>query len=81
MMKLFQMLVFTAVMFSNIHWQWTPNGYLASLISIGVTFIATVSLLWIIDVSRRAARYIKPRRGRGHQRVYQRTFPPALPRR
>lgn len=47
MMKFFQMLVFTAVMFSNIHWQWTPNGYVASLLGIGAAFCATWLLLRI----------------------------------
>jgi hypothetical protein len=39
-----------AMMASNIYWQWTPNGYLASLIGIGLAFAATMAvsqlLLW-----------------------------------
>lgn len=80
-MKLFQMLVFTAVLFSNIHWQWTPNGYLASLIGIAVTFAATCLLVWIGELIARAHGYFRSRRGRGQQRVYQSAFPRALPRR
>jgi hypothetical protein len=30
-----------AVIASNIHWQWTPNGYLASLIGVGAAFGVT----------------------------------------
>lgn len=74
-MKLFQMLIFTATMFSNIRWQWTPNGYLASLVAIGVTFAATCALLWVGN----RLRQLKARRGRGKQRLYQGALPPALP--
>jgi hypothetical protein len=39
-----------AVMSANICWQITPNGYLASLVGIGLAFFATVAvnqlLLW-----------------------------------
>jgi len=39
-----------AVVASNIHWQWTPNEYLASLIGIGLAVAATAGvnqlLLW-----------------------------------
>jgi hypothetical protein len=30
-----------AVVASNIHWHWTPNGYLASLIGIGLAWSLT----------------------------------------
>src|SRR5260370_23315486 len=29
-----------AVLFSNVHWRWTPNGYLASLIAIAARLCA-----------------------------------------
>jgi hypothetical protein len=39
-----------AVMASNIHWQWTPNGYLAGLIGAALALGATAAinelLLW-----------------------------------
>ena len=57
-MKLFQMLVFTAVMFSNIRWQWTPNGYLASLIGVAASFLATVVLIKAIEAARGLALYM-----------------------
>jgi hypothetical protein len=38
---LFQGLIIFAVMASNIHWQWTPNGYLAGLIGVGLAYGAT----------------------------------------
>jgi hypothetical protein len=47
---LLQSLIVFAVMASNIHWQWTPNGYLASLIGVGAAFFVTMGanqlLLW-----------------------------------
>lgn len=47
---LLQGLIVFAAMASNIHWQWTPNGYLASLIGVGLALLATVAvnqlLLW-----------------------------------
>jgi hypothetical protein len=38
---LFQGLIFCAVVGSHIHWQWTPNQYLASGIGAGLALIAT----------------------------------------
>ena len=40
-MYLMQGLIFCAVVGSNIHWQWTPNQYLASGIGAGLAWIAT----------------------------------------
>jgi hypothetical protein len=78
MMKLFQMIVFTAVLFGNIYWKWTPNGYLASLIGMGAAFCATVILLWTVDGLRRLKRaeiWSSIRltgKGRSHQSARQR---------
>ena len=51
-MKLFQMAVFTLVLFSNVHWQWTPNGYLASLLATAAAFVATVILIKAVETGR-----------------------------
>jgi hypothetical protein len=40
----FQGLIVFAVMASNIHWQWTPNGYLASAAGIGTAYVITAGL-------------------------------------
>ena len=48
-MKLFQMLVFTAVMFSNIRWQWVHNSYAAALGAAIVTYYATTLLVKAIE--------------------------------
>lgn len=44
MLHLLQAVIVGAVLFSNIYWEWTPNGYLASLIGIGVAYLVTVAL-------------------------------------
>jgi hypothetical protein len=48
MWKLLQLSVFLAVVFSNIHWQWTPNGYLASVLGIGAAFVLTLVLFHVL---------------------------------
>jgi hypothetical protein len=53
-MYLMQALIFCAVVGSNIHWQWTPNQYLASGIGAGLAWIATKAIVRYRD--RRARR-------------------------
>jgi hypothetical protein len=47
---LLQSLIVFAVMASNIYWQWTPNSYLAGVISFIAALLVTVGvtnlLLW-----------------------------------
>jgi len=50
MWKAFQIAIFLAVMFTNIHWHLTPNGYLASLIAIGIAFVVTWALTRMLDI-------------------------------
>lgn len=38
---LLQSSIIFAVVASNIHWQWTPNGYLAAVIGVGLAWIST----------------------------------------
>lgn len=38
---LLQCSIMFLVMASNIHWQWTPNRYLAGAIGAGLAFLAT----------------------------------------
>jgi hypothetical protein len=42
---LFQGLIFCAFVGSNIHWQWTPNQYLASGIAACLAWIATQAIV------------------------------------
>lgn len=52
-LKMYQLAIFTGVLFANIYWEMTPNGYLASLIAIGVSYMATQVLLWIVRLFSR----------------------------
>jgi hypothetical protein len=49
MWLLLQSAVIFAVIASNIYWQWTPNGYLAALIGIGIAFAVTSAVNWVVD--------------------------------
>ena len=40
-MKALQVLIVFAVVASNIHWQWTPNGYLAAGVGIALAYVLT----------------------------------------
>lgn len=44
-----QISVFVGVMASNIEWQWTPNGYLASGIALGAAMLTTHILTRLLD--------------------------------
>lgn len=46
----FQLLVMFAVLASNVHWQWTPNGYLAGLIAFGVAYVLTWLICRLFDL-------------------------------
>jgi hypothetical protein len=39
---LLQSSIMFAVMASNIHWHWTPNGYVPALLGIGLAYLATL---------------------------------------
>jgi hypothetical protein len=39
---LLQSSIIFAVCASNIHWHWTPNGYIPSLLGIGLAYLATL---------------------------------------
>jgi hypothetical protein len=65
-MYLLQSLIVFAVVGSNIHWQWTPNGYLASSIGIGLAYAVTFigCELWTWPARERARREIQGSRRR-----------------
>lgn len=46
---LFQASIIGGVMCANIYWKLTPNGYLASLIGVGLAYLATLGLVALID--------------------------------
>jgi hypothetical protein len=39
---LLQSSIIFAVCASNIHWHWTPNGYIPALLGIGLAYLATL---------------------------------------
>jgi hypothetical protein len=57
MWKVIQFLVFGAVIVSNVHWQWTPNGYLGGWIGIALAFIVTVVPVRVNDMLRGVAHW------------------------
>jgi hypothetical protein len=51
--KLLQAAVVLAVIFANIHWQFTPNGYLAALMGVGAALAVTGIITTLSDWRRR----------------------------
>ena len=52
MWLLLQSLVIFAVVASNVHWHWTPNGYLAALLGGLAALLLTVGLNGLCDLFR-----------------------------
>jgi hypothetical protein len=53
---LFQASIIFAVVASNIHWEWTPNKYLAGMIGAGLAFAATAAINQLLLWSREKRR-------------------------
>jgi hypothetical protein len=72
--------VIFAVCASNIHWHWTPNGYLASLIGVGLAYGAT----WLLTALLGFVPWLEYRRMTQNRRVVRfpemRWVSSALPR-
>ena len=49
MWRLLQTIIIVAVLFSNVYWQWTPNGYLAFIYAAGTAFVVTIALTALFD--------------------------------
>jgi hypothetical protein len=69
MWKIFQLLIFVGVVFANIRWELTPNGYLASLLGIILAFLATVAVSGLLTLG------LKIKAWRRHQRLDQQVPP------
>lgn len=67
LLRLFQLSVFLAVIFSNIHygWAWGTSGYAVALIAVGAAWLATAIPYAIYDLSLK----LKTLLLRRHQRV------------
>ena len=46
-MYVLQSAIIFAVMASNIHWQWTPNPYVAGLYAVGAAVGTTAIVNWV----------------------------------
>ena len=62
MWMLFQLAVFFGVMFTGIHYKWTPNGYVLTLIGLGAAFLSTLGLSELLLLLKRKSLLIKKRR-------------------
>jgi len=51
-----QITIFTTVLFSNVKYQWTPNGYAAGLVAFFVTLFFTAIPIMISDLVRTTRR-------------------------
>lgn len=51
MWKLFQLVVFFSVYFTGIYYEWTPNGYVLGLLSVGAALFSTLLLSWAFETS------------------------------
>ena len=45
---LLQSSIIFAVVATNIHWHWTPNGYVASFIGIGLAWLITLCVATLV---------------------------------
>lgn len=52
MWKLIQYLIVSGMVMSNVHWQWTPNPYVAGLLGVGVAFVVTMVVVRLADALR-----------------------------
>jgi len=81
MWYLLQGLVIFAVVASNIHWQWTPNGYLATMLggiaALCVTGITNELRDW--QLRRRAERRAAKQKINQSPFTYRGPRPPPLP--
>lgn len=55
MWRIFQGLIALGILFANVHWQWTPNPYLASLFAIAIALGVTGYAKALIDRRRERA--------------------------
>jgi hypothetical protein len=44
---LLQCVVMFLVLAANVHYGWTPNGYLSALIAVGAAYLVTRVLYWV----------------------------------
>lgn len=50
--RVLQLGIVAAVLFSNIHYQWTPNGYVAGLVALFAALLVTAIPIMVADLAR-----------------------------
>lgn len=58
--KLLQLIVFLSVMFTGIYYEWTPNGFVLSLVAATCSFAVTVLLGDLIHLVRWTSQRLLP---------------------
>lgn len=51
--RLLQIALFVGVLFANIYWQITPNGYVAALFAFIIATFIPEGLWWLFELTRR----------------------------
>lgn len=77
MWRFLQTVIFGLVVASNIRWQWTPNGYLASFVGVAVAFLFTVTVSGLIDLWRWLAVRLVRQQRRDDRPLYRPALRPA----
>lgn len=54
--KALQFCIVAAVLFSNIHWQWTPNGYAAAVVAFLAALLVSLIPIMVSDLTAFARR-------------------------
>ena len=71
MRRFLQFVIVAAALFSNVHWQWTPNGYLAAILAGLAAYLVTVFPFQLLAWARKLqARF-------SHQKLSDRVPPRA----
>lgn len=53
MLHVIQLAVIGAVVLANIHWQVTPNGYLAAAAGVGAAYVVTLGISYVRELIKR----------------------------
>jgi uncharacterized membrane protein YccC len=78
----FQVCIFVAVLFSNIYFKWTDNGFAAGLLGMAVAFVVTFVIFLFRSPRRRERLAIRPlSRDCPYNDAGRQIHPPPAPRR
>jgi xanthosine utilization system XapX-like protein len=57
MWRVFQLTLFVGTLFANIHFQWTPNGYVAAALGVLAALLGTAVINWTMALAVLLRRY------------------------